>query len=109
MGKGKDRSLRQKQVSIQRRHKLIRNNKTSGVASRFFQGLVTDNIIIFIVEQSNLKFVQDNVNKPAPITEAEMEKFIGDSYFYVLCKIANIKDVLVQTLRQGAGLQRNDV
>ncbi|KAF5287476.1 hypothetical protein FQA39_LY04104 [Lamprigera yunnana] len=39
--------------------------------------LFTDDLISMIVEQSNLKAIQDNANKPAKITKEEKEQFFG--------------------------------
>lgn len=41
-----------------------------------FKLLFTNDIIDLIDEQSNLKSLQDNINKPASITKAEIKTFI---------------------------------
>ncbi|KAG5894229.1 hypothetical protein JTB14_002278 [Gonioctena quinquepunctata] len=44
---------------------------------KFFSLLFPDDLLDLIVVESNLKSVQDNVNKPANITKNELEQFIG--------------------------------
>ncbi|KAG5875212.1 hypothetical protein JTB14_021116 [Gonioctena quinquepunctata] len=43
----------------------------------FFLFLFPDNLITLIVEQSNIKALQDNMNEPGSIIKNEMEQFLG--------------------------------
>lgn len=53
----------------------------------FFKFLFTNDLMSMIVKQSNLKSVQDNVNKPACITNEELEQFIGVVIFMSTVKL----------------------
>lgn len=53
----------------------------------FFKYLFTDDLIDMIVYQSNMKSVQDNVNRPSNITKEEMEQFIGIVIFMSLVRL----------------------
>uniref|UniRef100_A0A6P7H0L1 Uncharacterized protein LOC114348845 n=1 Tax=Diabrotica virgifera virgifera TaxID=50390 RepID=A0A6P7H0L1_DIAVI len=53
----------------------------------FFLFLFPKELISMIVEQSNIKALQDNINKPANISENEMEQFIGTVIFMSLVKL----------------------
>lgn len=48
-------------------------------------------MINFITEQSNLKSIQDNINKPAMITKEEIEKFIGIIIFMSCVKLPSTR------------------
>lgn len=53
----------------------------------FFLFIFSDDLISMIVDESNLKSIQDNVNKPAYITKEEMEQFIGIVIFMSIVKL----------------------
>lgn len=45
--------------------------------AELFASIFTDDLINFIVDQSNLYSLQNDINKPANITRKEMDQFIG--------------------------------
>lgn len=53
----------------------------------FFKYFFTDELLEFITEQSNLKASQVNIKKPANITKAELEQFIGIVIFTSLIQL----------------------
>lgn len=61
----------------------IQNLKDPG---EFFQFLFNDELVQ-TVDQSNLKSVQDDINKPANVTKEEMEQFIGIVLFMSIVKL----------------------
>lgn len=56
-----------------------------------FNFLFTDELIDMIVEQSNLKSIQNNANKPANITKEEIEQFIGMVIFMSCVKLPSTR------------------
>ncbi|XP_050328491.1 piggyBac transposable element-derived protein 4-like [Bactrocera neohumeralis] len=46
--------------------------------AEFFQFFFDEDLINFIVEQSNILALQKDINKPANITKSEIEQFIGE-------------------------------
>ncbi|XP_008552076.1 piggyBac transposable element-derived protein 3-like [Microplitis demolitor] len=56
-----------------------------------FKFLFTDELIDMIVEQSNLKSIQDNADKPANITKEEIEQFIGMVIFMSCVKLPSTR------------------
>ncbi|KAF9419654.1 hypothetical protein HW555_003932 [Spodoptera exigua] len=66
----------------------------------FFGFLFTDDMIELIIEQSNIKSVQENINKPAAITKKEMEQFIGIVIFMSCVKCASNENVLSKHIGQ---------
>ncbi|GBP35934.1 PiggyBac transposable element-derived protein 1 [Eumeta japonica] len=55
--------------------------------AEFFKFLFTDELIRTIIDQSNLKSVQDNINRFANITKDEMEQFIGIVFLVSIVKL----------------------
>lgn len=57
----------------------------------FFSFLFTKEIFAYIVEESNLKALQDNINKPANITIEELEQFVGIILYMSLVKLPSTR------------------
>lgn len=57
----------------------------------YFKFFFTEDLITFITEQTNLKSIQVNVNKPVNATNAEMEQFIGIIIFTSLVHLPSTR------------------
>lgn len=57
----------------------------------FFSFLFTGELFDMIVEESNRKALQDNINKPVNITRSEMEQFVGISLFTSFIKLPSTR------------------
>lgn len=59
--------------------------------AEFFSFFFTEDLIQMIVDESNRKALQGNINKPANITVKEMETFIGICLFMSLVKLPSAR------------------